>query len=231
LAKKARYGVDRPDGIIMMVLGGGVLLVLGLSAVLPSWVGWVGLVVLFVMALFVVGDAQRSRAAKRELDSVTWWGDEKVLDVGCGTGLWLITAAKHLTTGRAVGIDVWNKRLQSGNSKRRTLENARLEGVSDRVEVRDGDVRKLPFKDGSFDVVVTSMVIHHVPGDEREKALAEITRVLNHGGLFIMRDLFPWTSQSSKLLHRLGVKEIQVTQDNSILSLFFGTRILRARKL
>ncbi len=44
----------------------------------------------------------------RQLDGLKLRGDELVLDVGCGRGLLLIGAAKRLTTGKAVGVDIWN---------------------------------------------------------------------------------------------------------------------------
>jgi cyclopropane fatty-acyl-phospholipid synthase-like methyltransferase len=73
-----------------------------------------------------------------------------VLDVGCGRGLLLIGAAKRLTTGKAVGVDIWQTEDLSGNRPEATLENARLERVAERVGVKDGDARRLPFADGTL---------------------------------------------------------------------------------
>ncbi len=57
------------------------------------------------------------------LDLVPWSGDQQVLDVGCGRGLLLVGAAHRLTSGRAVGIDLWLARDQSGNEKPGALTN------------------------------------------------------------------------------------------------------------
>jgi len=115
------------------------------------------------------------------LNAVPWHGDEQVLDVGCGHGLMLIGAAKRLTTGHATGIDIWQNVDQANNSANATLRNAELEGV--RVDVRDGDARKIPFGDATFDVVVSSLALHNIyNAKEREQALAEIARVLKPGG-------------------------------------------------
>ncbi len=73
-------------------------------------------------------------------------------------------AAQRLPRGRAVGVDVWSTKDQSGNAEQVTRQNAELEGVADRVELHTADMRKLPFDDGSFDVVVSSLAIHNVPG-------------------------------------------------------------------
>jgi arsenite methyltransferase len=91
-----------------------------------------------------------SRAGKlierdRLLDELPWRGDEWVLGVGCGRGLLLIGAAKRGTIGQAVGLDLWRKQDQAGNDPAATLANAQAEGVAERVELRDGDARQLPF--------------------------------------------------------------------------------------
>jgi len=98
----------------------------------------------------------KQRLRDKMINSVSWRGDE-VLDVGCGHGLMLIGAAKRLTTGHALGIDIWQQEDQASNSSRATHENAPREGVADRVELRDSDARQLPFLDESFDVVLSRL--------------------------------------------------------------------------
>jgi arsenite methyltransferase len=117
-------------------------------------------------------------------------GDETVLDVGCGHGLLLIGAAKLLPRGRAVGIDLWSQKDQSNNSREVTLRNAELEGVADRIEVRDGDMRKLPFADASFDAAVAHFAIHNIAArNGRREAIREIVRTLRPGGQVALSDL------------------------------------------
>src|SRR5205823_1073831 len=114
---------------------------------------------------------------------IRWRGDERVLDVGCGHGLMLLGAAKRLTSGRATGIDIWSREDQKANSAEATLENARREGVADRVELLTADAREIPFPDGSFDVVISSFAIHNIyDRAQRGRAIREIARVLKPGG-------------------------------------------------
>jgi SAM-dependent methyltransferase len=130
------------------------------------------------------------RERERLLDRVSWSGDERVLDVGCGRGLMLVGAAKRLTTGRATGVDIWQAEDLSGNRPDATLENARREGVADRVEVKTADMRELPFPDGSFDVVVSNAAIHNLyAAPERARAIREIARVLKPGGRAVIDDI------------------------------------------
>jgi len=116
-------------------------------------------------------------------------GDEKVLDVGCGLGKMTVGVAKHLKTGKVIGIDIWDKMEIPGNSSERAYENARIEGVLDKIEFRTGNVLSLPFPEDSFDLVTSSSVINNLHGDaEKRKALAEIFRVLRPSGEFLMAE-------------------------------------------
>lgn len=88
-------------------------------------------------------------------------------------------AAKRLPQGHAIGVDIWSQVDQGKNSKAATLNNATIEGVADRVEVRDGDMRELPLPDANVDVVVASLAIHNIKGrGGRRQAIREIVRVL-----------------------------------------------------
>ena len=124
------------------------------------------------------------------LDRLELKGDERLLDIGCGRGAVLLMAAQPLPRGRAVGVDVWSATDQSGNAEQVTRRNAALEGVAERVELHTADMRQLPFDDGSFDVVVSSLAIHNISGaSERAKALREAARVLKKGGKLLIADI------------------------------------------
>ena len=114
-------------------------------------------------------------------------GDEEVLDVGCGLGKLTIGIAKELTTGKVIGVDVWDKIEIPGNSPQRAYRNAQLEGVQEKTEFRTADVRELPLTDNSCDLVAASSVINNLKGEtDRLKALREIYRVLRPGGRFLL---------------------------------------------
>jgi ubiquinone/menaquinone biosynthesis C-methylase UbiE len=124
------------------------------------------------------------------LDNLGLRGDERILDLGCGRGAVLLLAAQHLTTGRAVGVDLWRNADQSGNSLEGTRRNAVAEGVADRVELHTGDMTALPFDDDSFDVLVSSLAIHNIRGHAgRAKAIDEAVRVLRPGGRLMIADI------------------------------------------
>jgi cyclopropane fatty-acyl-phospholipid synthase-like methyltransferase len=135
-------------------------------------------------------------------------GDERILDLGCGRGAVLLLAARHLTTGRAVGVDLWRRGDQSGNSAEATRRNAAAEGVADRVELHTADLTALPFEADGFDVVASNVAIHNVKGRAgREKAIAEAVRVLRPGGRLLIADL--WATRLYRThLAKLGLTDI-----------------------
>ena len=145
------------------------------------------------------------------LDAARLRRHESVLDVGCGRGLLLVGAARRLTTGRAFGVDLWSDIDLAGNTPEAALHNAALEGVAARVTVETGDARALPWRTGSFDVVVSSTALHNIPDAAgRAKALEEMVRVLKPGGRLSMFDIFkPWSYRAT--LEALGMTEVALS--------------------
>jgi SAM-dependent methyltransferase len=130
-----------------------------------------------------------SKIRQEIFDSLSLRGDEKLLDIGCGSGMLLNEAAKRLTSGQALGIDIWEPHTGGGNYAL-LMKNAKAEGVADKIQFKQADVRQLPFEDAAFDVIVSSGALHHIGRDmsDHEKALNEMTRVLKPGGRIVLWD-------------------------------------------
>ena len=94
---------------------------------------------------------------------------DRVLDCGCGLG-WFLKVLGELTDCSLSGTDFDVPRLRT----------ARLE-MGARAPVAASDILRLPYGDNTFDKIVLSEVLEHVPNDAA--ALAEVTRVLKPGGL------------------------------------------------
>ncbi len=202
-AERPDYGLDAPGVVRNLFLVAAAGLLLWASAAVGLWSGTLfgvplaGIGLGFMVAFSVTGlmmlwysKAGKLRARERMLDLIPWRGGEAVLDVGCGRGLMLVGAARRLSGGRATGVDVWQAEDLSGNRPEATLENARREGVADRVEVRTADMRQLPFADGSFDVVVSCAAVHNLYNRaDREQAVREMARVLRSGGRAVLADV------------------------------------------
>lgn len=135
-------------------------------------------------------------------------GEERILDIGCGRGAILVMAAHHLTSGCAVGVDLWKRGDQWGNSAEATLQNATVEGVADRVMLHTADMATLPFEDSSFDVVVSNVAIHNVKGrDGRGRVIRQLARVLRPGGRLMIADIHGTTEYAAQL-RAAGMKDV-----------------------
>src|SRR5712692_2886281 len=155
---KGNYGVDSPAIVAtLFVLGMATLSASQLSASPWRWIGYLvgGYFLLGSAGMLFYSKVGKLALRERLLAKVPWQGHEKVLDVGCGRGLLTVGAAHRLSSGSVVGVDPWHRRALSGNRADSVLENAKREGVQDKVEVKEGDARNLPFAPGTFDVVVS----------------------------------------------------------------------------
>lgn len=237
------YGLDAPAAVRAMFIIGlagtivGFLLVrwtlsrhAGAHVALAYTVQIFGFFCLIVASLmFASSRFGKFHARDRLLERLRLRGDEVVLDVGCGRGLLLIGAAKVLPRGHAKGIDLWSQVDQSDNSREATLRNAALEGVAQRVSVHDGDMRKMPFADRSFDAIVAHFAIHNVRSREgRREAIGEIVRTLNHGGQVAISDIHPFVELYADELRKSHMTDVEI----SGLSLwtFPPARTVTARK-
>jgi arsenite methyltransferase len=222
--RRADYGLDAPGVVRNLLIAGGVgaLLLVGLIAGLWSIRTRAAMALSPLMfaglscgatGLWMAWHSRwgKVRSRERRLGLLTWRGDERVLDVGCGRGLFLIGAAKRLTAGgRAVGVDIWQAEDLSGNTQQATLDNARREGVADRVQVQTGDARELPFPERSFDIVMSSMALHNIyESAGRETAIAQIARVLKPGGRVLIVDI-RHAPQYAEGLRRAGLAQVRV---------------------
>lgn len=118
------------------------------------------------------------RAMIQRLRSVSGGRPLRILDVGCGTGLFASRVREALPNATVYGIDLVSGMLEKGK--------ARWEHHADSVFPVQGDSERLPFEAGSFDVVTCANSFHHYPRQDR--AVAEMRRVLRTGGHLILVD-------------------------------------------
>lgn len=124
-------------------------------------VGWSG---------FAPLAAHTTSAAARLVKHARVRAGQRVLDVACGTGVVGVTAARG--GAEVTGLDLTPALLATAR------ENSQIAGV--RVDWREGDAEKLPFDDGTFDVVLSQF--GHIFAPRPEVVTAEMLRVLKPGG-------------------------------------------------
>jgi ubiquinone/menaquinone biosynthesis C-methylase UbiE len=214
--KKANYGLDAPGVVGWLSTIGLLLLILWIaSCFLPSleWARdlvWPGLSMSAGASLMVWSSYFGKFCARDRLFSkLQLKGSEILLDLGCGRGLLLIEAAKRLPQGKAVGIDLWSQHDLSRNTRQSVEENARLEGMIERMQILDGDMKKLPLLDSSVDLVVARFSIHNIQTQEgRREAVKEAVRVLRSGGRIAIMD-FQFTKEYEVTLQELNLKDVR----------------------
>jgi len=125
-----------------------------------------------------------------------WREGESVLDVGCGTGT-LAIAAKYRVgnLGKATGVDASPEMI--GRAKKKARKN----GVE--VDFQTAAAERLPFQDAAFDVVLSTVMLHHLPHDVRVLCIREIRRVLKPGGRFLAIDFGGSAEQRRSFVGRL----------------------------
>jgi SAM-dependent methyltransferase len=107
-----------------------------------------------------------------------------VLEIGSGPGELALEIARRLPGAEVVGIDVAEAMVD------RATGRARAEGLEQRARFQLADAAALPLADGSFDVVVSTLSLHH--WSDPAAVFAEIARVLRPGGVALVYDLRPF---------------------------------------
>ena len=105
---------------------------------------------------------------------------QSVLDIGCGTGTLAIAAKLRVGVGKVTGIDASPEMIARARRK------AARTGVDIAFDV--ALAQSLPFADATFDTVLSTVMLHHVPRAAREEAAREVERVLKPGGQFLAVD-------------------------------------------
>jgi len=106
---------------------------------------------------------------------------EQALDVGCGTGTLALEIQRRVcSAGRVAGIDPGTEQIARARSKatRRKVP----------IEFQVGVIEQLPFADQTFDVVFSTLMMHHLPAPLKRQGLSEIARVLKPGGRLVIAD-------------------------------------------
>ncbi|HEX5425165.1 MAG TPA: class I SAM-dependent methyltransferase [Candidatus Acidoferrales bacterium] len=139
---------------------------------------------LYDLLLWFLSRGKEGEMRKKALRLARLSIGENVIDIGCGTGTLAIAAKRDVgERGMACGVDASPQMLV------RAIKKARKAGLE--VDFRNAAVEALPFRDSQFDVVLSTLMLHHLPAKVREQCLQEIRRVLKPGGRALIIDFGP----------------------------------------
>jgi arsenite methyltransferase len=146
----------------------------------------------------------RFQIRERILDALALKGEERVLDVGCGAGLMSIGLAKRLKSGRVTGLD---QSEEADTAK----ENAKLEGVAEKLRIDTGVSAKLVYPDNHYDAVVSFLALRDLgEADVREQMVREMLRVLKPGGRLAIFDT-SYVSDYAATLRTAGAQDVELS--------------------
>lgn len=125
---------------------------------------------------------QERQLSHKALDLLELNGNEKILDIGCGTGTLTIDAARKLTGAGSlvVGLDAAPKMIEVARKKSAGLDHIRFD---------TGIGEALPYPDEYFDRAVSTFFFHHINFELKQKTLRELHRVLKPQGAAVIVDV------------------------------------------
>jgi len=141
----------------------------------------------------------------RLVEEVRIEGGRRVLDLGCGTATLTILIKKAHPEAQVIGLDGDQRILEIARSK---VTKAGLD-----IALTLGTALELPYRDDSFDRVVTSMVLHHLTREDKVLALRGVVRVLRAGGELHVAD-FGKPQNTLMYLISLIMRHFEEASDN-----------------
>ena len=156
---------------------------------------------------------QENAFRQKVIDLMDLTGNELILDVGCGTGTLTSMIADKVNARESIfGVDLSPRMIEI--AKKKTSKNGR------RVEYKVASSLALPFDDETFDVVVTSLIYHHLMSlVEKARTLSEIYRVLKPEGRYIAAEFTKFTAGNlivvhDSLIRGIGLFSIRLLEEN-----------------
>ncbi|GEM_PF-211978 len=141
----------------------------------------------------------RERQLKgRVIDLARLAPGQRLLDLGCGTGTLVLMARRRCPDATVIGVD--------GDPTILGIARCKAQRAGILVQLDEGMAYALPYADGSFDAVVSTLTFHHLTPEQQERALAEVRRVLRPGGRLVIADLTRPHNRLMRLAQRLSFR-------------------------
>lgn len=159
---------------------------------------------------------KRRLLLKKFIELADLKGNENILDIGTGSGFLAIGLSKSLKNGRAIGLDKYSLKSVNlktqiattiktnfiGNTLKNAIENAKIENVANKCKFIESDITNpLEFKDGYFDIIVSSQLLYCISKKNRQSVFQELDRILKKDGKIIFfesKSFLNWNINEAK---------------------------------
>jgi len=170
------------------------------------------------LRLFGIPHTEMRNRARLLLGNSKFKPGDKILDAGCGIGMYGLEYALKNNIS-VIGVDLSEDKIRNAKKLKESLQ-------AKNIQFLEGDLTKLNFKDDSFDFIICSDVLEHIPNDE--KALKELGRVLKKNGTLLLT--FPYNYEHSReVMKKFG--HMRPGYDESIINRMARKNDLRIEKM
>jgi SAM-dependent methyltransferase len=151
---------------------------------------WISILLFLISLNFWIGNFLLRASKKEEYMTLPFVdlftrGNDRVLDAGCGSGRTTLSLSKVMKSGKITSLDRFDSDYIENGGKMLFERNIKIAGITDRVEICQGDVTAMEFKNEYFDAAISSFMVDHL-GIYKSDALRDINRVLKPGARFLL---------------------------------------------
>jgi SAM-dependent methyltransferase len=111
--------------------------------------------------------------------------NSRVIDLGCGSGRTTLALSKVMKEGKIIGFDRFDSDYIENGGKSLIERNIKIAGITERVELVEGDATEMPFEDRTFDAAISAYMMDHL-GKHKLTVLNEVYRTLKPGARFLL---------------------------------------------
>jgi ubiquinone/menaquinone biosynthesis C-methylase UbiE len=165
-----------------------------------------------------------SEAAQRQLiEQAGLRPGQRVLEIGCGTGSVVVLIKSLYPSVDVAGLDPDAKALARAQRK--------VERLGASIQLDRGFADELPYRDQTYDRVLSSFMFHHLTMEEKRATVEEIRRVLKPQGSFHLLDFGADSNDRGRLLTRLFHEHVKNNSPDTILGLMRAARFSDAAQV
>ena len=118
-------------------------------------------------------------------------GNDYIMDACAGSGRTTLALSKIMKEGRIVCYDRYDASYIANGGMELLEKNLKIAGIEDKVEIVKGDITKIDIEDNTFDSVISTYGLDHIPYEDQRNAINEIFRIIKPKGKLLVEIFVP----------------------------------------